>query len=490
MASLEEIRQERMKKQRQLEEEGFDTYSLESNRTHRISEVLDEFEEMLEQEHPVTIAGRVMLLREHGALVFSDINDGSGGIQLFIKKGELDEGAFSQWVELVDMGDFVEVTGIPFLTKRGEQSIKISSWCMLTKSLRPLPEKWHGLQDTEGRYRRRYLDLLMNPEIKELFKKKAKFWQVTREFLEDKDFIEVQTPTLELTTGGAEATPFQTHHHDFDLDVYLRISVGELWQKRLMAAGLERTYEIGRVYRNEGSSPEHLQEFTNCEFYASYLSFSAGQKMVTELYRRLARDVFGATKFSTHGHDFDLTDEWEQLDYVSTVKDMTGVDVLEASRGDLEERLDELGVSYEGDSRERLIDSLWKWCRKDISGPAFLINHPKLVAPLSSAHPEDERLTQTFQVILAGSEIGRAHAELNDPEEQRERFSKQQELLEAGDSEAMMPDWEYVEMLEHGMPPVFGFGFGERFFSYLADTTIREATLFPLMKPKERETGE
>ena len=268
------------------------------------------------------------------------------------------------------------------------------------------------------------------------------------------------------------------------MDVFLRISVGELWQKRLMAAGIERTYEIGRVYRNEGSSPEHLQEFTNCEFYAANLSFEAGQELVIELYRTLANEVFGTTKFEARGHSFDLADEWERLDYVATIEKMTSVNVLSASVQELESKLQELGVTYDGDNHERLMDSLWKWCRKQIAGPAILINHPKLLAPLSNTHPDDDRLTLTFQPIIAGSEVGRAHSELNNPKIQRERFLVQQELLESGDEEAMMPDWEYVEMMEHGMPPAFGYGFGERLFSFLAGMTIREATLFPFVKPK------
>jgi lysyl-tRNA synthetase class 2 len=254
-----------------------------------------------------------------------------------------------------------------------------------------------------------------------------------------------------------------------------------------MAAGFPRTFEIGRVFRNEGSSSEHLQEFTNMEFYAAYMNFEEGKKLVQDLYRTCAQEVFGKTTFTYKEYNFDFGGEWPELDYVSTIKEKTGVDVLEASEEDLKEKLKELGVSYEGANRERLTDSLWKHCRKQVHGPAFLVNHPKLVAPLSKEHPDDSRLTKTFQVIIAGSEVGRAHAELNDPTEQRKRFEIQAELLAAGDSEAMMSDWEYVETMEHGMPPMFGFGFGERFFAILSDVSIREAQLFPLMKPRSKE---
>ncbi|HXK40061.1 MAG TPA: amino acid--tRNA ligase-related protein, partial [Candidatus Paceibacterota bacterium] len=261
---------------------------------------------------------------------------------------------------------------------------------------------------------------------------------------------------------------------------------GELWQKRLMAAGLPRTFEIGRTYRNEGSSPEHLQEFTNLEFYGAYVSFEEGKRLVTELFRTLAQEVFGTTAFTTRGHSFDLGGVWEELDYVGTVEKMTGVNVLDASEDDLAAKLDLLGVSYEGKARERLTDSLWKYCRKQVSGPAFLVNHPTLVAPLSKAHPDDPRKTLTFQVILAGSEMGRAHGELNDPQDQKRRFDEQKTLIEQGDEEAMMPDDDYVEMMEYGMPPTFGFGFGERLFAFLADKPVRETQLFPLMRPKNK----
>ncbi|KKT26004.1 MAG: lysyl-tRNA synthetase [Candidatus Magasanikbacteria bacterium GW2011_GWA2_43_9] len=265
--------------------------------------------------------------------------------------------------------------------------------------------------------------------------------------------------------------------------MYLRISVGELWQKRLMAAGFEKTFEIGRVFRNEGSSPDHLQEFTNMEFYWAYADYRKGMKLVQELYQKIAIDVFGKTEFTTKGMNYDLAGEWPEIDYVSEVKKQTGIDVLKASEDDMRKKLDELGVVYEGTNRERLTDTLWKFCRKNIAGPAFLVNHPKLVSPLAKTHRDNSELTERFQIIIAGSEIGNGYSELNDPIEQRARFEKQQELIASGDTEAMMPDWEFVEMLEHGMPPTCGFGFGERFFAFLVDRPLREVTLFPLVKP-------
>jgi lysyl-tRNA synthetase, class II len=253
----------------------------------------------------------------------------------------------------------------------------------------------------------------MNQELRELIIKKSKFWEVTRDFMKKEGFLEVETPTLEITTGGAEATPFKTHHNDYDLDVYLRISVGELWQKRLMAAGFPKTFEIGRVYRNEGSSPEHLQEFTNMEFYWSFADYEDGMKLVQELYRKIAIEVFGKTLFTTRGYTFDLADEWKKIDYAEEIKKQTGVDIAKATEKDIKKKLDELGVKYEGENLERLTDTLWKYCRKSISGPAFVINHPILVAPLAKKIPGTNN-AQMIKPIIAGSEVGTGYSELSE----------------------------------------------------------------------------
>jgi lysyl-tRNA synthetase class 2 len=386
--------------------------------------------------------------------------------------------------QFVDSGDFVEVIGVSYVTKKGENSLLVNEIKMLSKALLPLPDKWEGLQDEEMKMRYRYLDILTSDDLRDMLIKKAKFWQVVRNFLNENKFLEVETPTIETTTGGAEARPFKTYHNDFAIDVYMRICVGELWQKRLMAAGIPRTYEIGRAYRNEGSSPEHLQEFTNCEFYMAYADYKDGMKLVQDLYRKIASEVFGKTKFEIRGHTFDLADEWTEVDYADEIKKQTGIDIWSASDDEIKDKLEELHVKYDGENRERLTDTIWKYCRKNISGPAFLINHPLLVAPLAKPNT-DGRTAQQFQPILAGSEVGRGYSELNDPRLQRANFEQQQKLLDAGDEEAMMPDWEFVEMLEHGMPPTCGFGFGERLFAFLMEKPIRETQTFPLVKPKE-----
>jgi lysyl-tRNA synthetase, class II len=485
MASTEELRSARLSKIELLKKAGMDPFTAVSMRTHTIDEVVSGFGMLSEDKTSVTISGRVVALRGQGAILFFNLNDGSGVFQGLLKKGNLSDEMFSLFVDTVDMADFIEVTGTLFVTKTEQQTVEVSGWRMLTKALAPLPDKWSGLQDVEERFRKRYLDILTTPELSEMFYKKAKFWEVTRNFMKDHGFLEVETPTIEITTGGAEANPFKTYHKDYDMDVFMRISVGELWQKRLMAAGFPKTFEIGRVYRNEGSSPEHLQEFTNMEFYWAYANYKDGMKLSQDLYQKIATDVFGTTVFTTRGHTFDLSGEWPVIEYVDEVKKQTGIDVLKASLDEMKKKLMELGVKYEGENRERLMDTLWKYCRKNISGPVFLIHHPKIVSPLSKACVDNPEITERFQIIIAGSEVGNGFSELNDPVDQRARFELQQQLIDRGDDEAMMPEWEFVDMLEHGMPPTCGFGFGERMFAFMVDKPIRETQLFPFMKPKE-----
>ncbi len=485
MASLEELRGARIAKIEKLKEAGMNPYTALSFRTHTIAEIIEGFEMLASNNTNVTLAGRVMVIRGQGAIMFFNFTDGTGTFQGLVKKGELEDKLFSLFTDTVDNADFIEVTGALFKTKTEQQTLQVKSWRMLTKALAPLPDKWHGLQDVEERFRKRYLDILTTPDLQDLFIKKARFWEVTRSFMKDHGFLEVETPTLEITTGGAEANPFKTHHKDFDIDVYLRISIGELWQKRLMAAGFPKTFEIGRAYRNEGTSPEHLQEFTNMEFYWAYANYKDGMKLAQEMYQKIAEEVFGTTTFTTRGFTFDLGGDWPQIDYQQEIIKQTGIDVLKSSEKEMKDKLDELGVKYEGDNRERLMDTLWKYCRKNIAGPVFLVHHPKLVSPLSKACTDNPELTERFQIIIAGSEVGNGFSELNDPIDQRERFELQQKLIDKGDKEAMQPEWEFVEMLEHGMPPTCGFGFGERLFTFMVDKPIRETQLFPLMKPRE-----
>ncbi|OHA18532.1 MAG: lysine--tRNA ligase [Candidatus Taylorbacteria bacterium RIFCSPHIGHO2_01_FULL_46_22b] len=486
MASLEELRKTRLEKLERLKKAGVNPYPSNVPRDCSVAEAITRFDE-LSKKTSVSLAGRVMALRPQGGLIFLNFTDGTAMFQALLKDGETPKEALELFNETVDIGDFVSLTGTLFVTKRGEKTLQVVSWTMGAKSLLPLPEKWHGITDPEERFRLRYLDLLMTPELRALFGRREKFWDITRVFMKEKGFLEVETPTLEVTTGGAEARPFKTHHNDFDLDVYLRISIGELWQKRLMAAGFPKVFEIGRAYRNEGTSAEHVQEFTNMEFYWSFANYKDGMALTRELYIAIAKGIYGTTKFTYKEHEFDLAGEWKMVDYREEIKKQTGVDITKASEKEIKKVLESLKVSYEGETKERLVDTLWKHCRKTISGPAFLINHPVLVAPLAKRVNGFEELVEMFQPLIAGSEVGRGYSELNDPIDQRARFDEQQKLIEKGDEEAMMPDFEFVEMLEHGMPPTCGFGFGERLFAILENKPLREVQLFPLMRPKKSE---
>lgn len=483
MSSNEEVQQERRKKRDMLVAFGMNPYAAKCTATHTVATLLATMDACIAEKTPVAIAGRVMAIRVHGGSAFADVFDGTGKLQLFFSKDTIGEDLFDLFVNAIDLGDFVEAHGVLFVTKRQTNALQVATWTVLTKALESIPSEHFGIKDEDERYRKRYLDILLDEELRILFVKKAHFWEVTRDFMKKHGFLEVETPTLEVTTGGAEARPFKTHHNDFGMPMYLRICIGELWQKRLMAAGYPKTFEVGRAYRNEGSSPEHLQEFTNLEFYWAYADYHDGMKLVQDLYRTIAKEVFGTTKFDMRGHSFDLDSEWVEIDYVETIKEKTGIDVITASEAEMRAKLDELGVKYDGENRERLTDTLWKYCRKQIAGPAFLVNHPKLVAPLAKTRVGTETV-EMFQPIIAGSEVGRGYSELNDPDEQRARFEVQKKLLDAGDEEAMMADFEFVEMLEYGMPPTCGFGFGERLFAFLAGKPLRETQFFPLMRPK------
>jgi len=406
-------------------------------------------------------------------------------MQIALKDGEISKESYQLFIKKIDSGDIIEVEGERFTTHKGEASILVKKWTLLSKSLLPLPDKFHGLQDEEIRLRKRYLEMIANPEVKEIFIRKSKFWNSTRQFLLKEGFLEVETPTLEVTAGGASATPFVTHHNALDIDVYLRISMGELWQKRLMVAGFEKTFEIGRQFRNEGMSREHLQDYTQMEFYWAYADYNLGMELVEKLIKHIAKETYDTLKFIIGDFgEIDLGAKWERYDYVSIINEKTSVDVLQASDSELKNELKKLKVEYEeNEGRSSLIDALWKYCRRSLKGPGFLINVPVAVSPLAKRKTDNPELTERFQIIIAGSELGNGYSELNDPIDQAERFKEQASMREAGDSEAQMHDVDFVEALEHGMPPTCGFGFSERLFSFLENKPIRECVIFPLMRP-------
>lgn len=484
MSSLDELRNIRIEKIKLLEKEGINPYPASSGREYSISEVISDFEQ-LSKEKNISISGRIMAIRGQGGLVFFNINDGTGTFQGLFKKDEMDEKIFDLFQNTIDIGDFVDIKGKLFITKRGEKTLQVENWKILTKSLRPLPEKWHGLADEEERFRKRYLDIICNPEARDIIEKRAKFFSSMRRFLEEKGFMEVDTPVLENTAGGAEAKPFVTHYNAYDTDVYLRISP-ELWLKRLMVAGFPKIYEIGRIFRNEGADAEHLQDYTQMEFYWAYADYNDGMKLVEEMYKYIAEETFGTLKFKIKGFDIDLGGKWEKYDFVKLIKEKTDIDILFTNIKDVENKLRELKVEYDkvGFNLNRGIDSLWKYCRKQLGGPGFLVNVPVSLEPLAKRSEDDKNFVERFQVILAGSEMGKGFSELNDPIDQAERFCEQSKLREGGDEEAQMTDNDFVEALEYGMPPTCGFGLSERLFSFLADKPIRECQIFPFMRPK------
>jgi lysyl-tRNA synthetase class 2 len=485
MSSLEELRNTRIEKIKLLEKAGMNPYPAVSQKDYSISEVIDDFENISKKDH-IHIAGRIMAIRGQGGLVFFNINDGTGLFQGLLKKDEIDEKVFDLFHATVDVGDFIEINGKLFITKRGEKTLQVVGWKMLTKSIRPLPEKWHGLQDEEDKLRKRYLDIIFNPEVKDMVVKRAKFFGSIRLFLQSKGFMEVETPILENTAGGAEARPFVTHYNAYDINVYLRISP-ELWLKRLMVAGFPKVYEIGKVFRNEGVDAEHLQDYMHFEFYWAYADYNVGMKFTEEMYKYIAQETFDTLKFNIKGFDIDLNSEWKKYDYVETIKEKTGIDILSADIKTIEKKLQDLKVEYDkkGFNLNRGIDILWKYCRRQIGGPGFLVNVPVMMEPLAKRMENNKDLVERFQIIIAGSELGKGFSELNDPIDQMNRFNDQAKLREGGDEEAQMTDNDFVEALEYGMPPTFGFGVSERLFWFLMNKSGRECQIFPFMRPKE-----
>ncbi len=479
MSREDQIINERLRKLKELREKGINPYPSKFEKKETVDVCLK-----TKLGAKVKTAGRVMTKRDIGKIIFVNLRDGTGDIQIVLQDGETPKEAVEFFKSYIDSGDFIGVEGKIFRTKTNQLSILVDKIIVLSKSILPLPEKYHGVKDDEERLRKRYLDILMNPETKEIFIKKARFWNTMRNFLTKRGFLEVETPVLETSAGGAAATPFKTHHNALDLDVYLRISMGELWQKKLMVAGYEKTFEIGRQFRNEGMDMEHLQDYTQMEFYWGYADYRDGMKLVEEMYKEVAKEVLGNLKFETHGYKVDLSKKWELYDYEETIKKHTGIDIYKADEKALKKKLDELKVEYKKvQDKWKLVDALWKYCRKKISGPGFLVGQPVETTPLAKRSSNPKKVEQ-FQVIIAGTEMGNGFSELNDPSDQEARFKEQRKLKEAGDTEAYEHDESFVEALGYGMPPTCGFGVSERFFSYLIDKPIRECVIFPLMRPE------
>jgi len=490
MASrLEEILKEREKKIETLKKMGIDLYPARSVKEAANKEVVENFEKY--EGKTLTLAGRIMAWREHGKLIFGQIQDQSGKIQLFIRADTMSKTDKAKQtlgfdnLDLLDIGDIIQTTGEVVKTRTGEVSIQVKEIKILTKARLPLPEKWAGIVDPDEAFRKRYLDLLMSPEKIQRFERKAKFWDECRAFMKSKSFMEVETPVLEAVTGGADAKPFVTHMNAIDQDFFLRIST-ELYQKRLIGAGFEKIYTLAPNFRNEGMDDEHLPEYYSLEWYWAFADYRDNMQLTRELYRHLAKKVYGKTKFVSRGMEYDLADDWTEIDYLKVIKEKIGVDIVNSTDAEMLKAIKDAGVKLTGDiNRARLIDNCWKIVRKTIAGPAFLINEPKSMSPLAKSKPENPELTERFHIIIAGSELGNGYSELNDPMDQKERFDEQEKARKKGDEEAQMMDMDFVEMLSYGMPPTSGFGLSERVFWFMEDVSAREGTLFPPLRIKK-----
>lgn len=480
---LEDLINERLKKLEEVKKTGTNPYPARTKRSLPVSVVLEGFSKLEKAKKTVTIKGRIWSIRDQGGLIFWDVKDELGQIQVLLKKASFSDFLFFK--KNIDRGDFVTVSGSLFKTKRGEKSLEAKSIALLTKSTRPLPTEWFGVEDIETRLRKRYVDLLLNSEIREVFRKKAAFWGTFRRELEAAGFLEVETPVLESTPGGAEAEPFKTHHNALDTDFYLRISL-ELPLKKLLVGGFEKVFEIGRIFRNEGIDREHLQDYTQLEFYWAYSDYQELMKFTEKLYKAVIKKTTGSLVTTYQGQKINWGKKWGAVDYVKEFEKANKLSPLTATKEKLWELANGLGLKPEKNlGRGRLIDLIYKkTVRPKLVQPCFLINPPVEIEPLAKRSEKDDRVVERFQIMAGGTELGKGFSELNDPIDQRSRFEEQMKLRAAGDKEAQMLDEDFLEALEYGMPPAGGFGVSERLFAVLLDKPVRETVIFPLMREK------
>lgn len=495
--SLEEIRDIRIQKLGKISQTQQEVFPAKVSRDFSLSEVVDKFSKLSRRRKPLMLCGRIFGFRSHGGVIFCDFKDGSilkkerktASLQAYLKKDILTDEKFSFFEENVDVGDFVEFQGSLFKTKRGEKSIKVSSFRVIAKSLRPLPEKWHGLSDTEERFRKRYLDLLMNGDVNATFVLRSKIISEVRNFLNGKDFLEVETPMLQPMAGGAMAEPFKTHHHALDIDLFLRIAP-ELYLKRLLIGGFEKVYEIGRNFRNEGIDQTHNPEFTMLEFYQAYKDAAFARSLVEDLFKTVVKKIFNKQIISYEGNQISFSSKFSVVSFADILKRHALIsNAEEASREDFKLKAQQFGIEVAvSDSAEKIADNIFKKiCRPKIIQPTFVIDIPLGISPLAKKKEGDNKLADRFQLVISGLELANGFSELNDPIDQSERFLKQQELRKAGDKEMPEMDNLFVEAMEYGMPPAAGVGIGiDRLVMLLTGThSIKEVLLFPTMRPKE-----
>ncbi len=480
-----------------LREQGIDPYPHATARSHTIDAVLAHFDELVGPEGSFTLVGRIRLLREMGKATFAQIEDGTGRIQIYLRINDIGPEQY-QTIKLLDLGDFIEVTGFLFVTRTGERTLHVRTLRVLSKGLRPLPEKYHGLEDRDTRQRKRYLDLIANgDEIKQVFVTRSRTITAMRHYLDDHDFVEVETPILQPQYGGATARPFTTHHNTLDRDLFLRIAV-ELYHKRLIVGGFERVYEIGRNFRNEGIDRSHNPEFTMVEFYMAYADYNDMMKLVEEMIASIAQQVHGSTHIRYQGSDIDLTPPWKRYSLLDAIKQFTGIDITMFP--DVESLAAEMHAKkYEVDpklSYGRLIDDLkgamFRQGIPELQQALFLLDYPLDVSPLTKQHRNKPGFVERFQLFIGGLECGNAYTELNDPLDQRSRFEEQARQRAQGDDEAQVLDEDFLEALEIGMPPTSGIGIGiDRLVMLMADQeSIRDVILFPTMRKTADEQEE
>lgn len=482
---IEALRDERIKKLEKLKESGIDSYPQNSKRTLSLFSARQDFSKLFKAKKKLWLAGRILSIRDQGNIIFLDLEDESGKLQAVLLKKNIKN--FSIFKGGLDRGDFINVYGLLFKTKSGEISLEVKEVNILAKSLLPIPSEWYGVEDPDLRLRARYLELLTDPITKDIFRKKSAFWQAFREFLLKENFLEVETPVLESVTGGAEAEPFKTHLKALDIDLYLRISL-ELSLKKLIVGGYEKVFEIGRIFRNEGIDKEHLQDYTQLEFYWAYHEYNDLMKLVEKMYKFVIKKSVGTYRTTYDGKKIDWGKKWKTVDYVSSFKKAVDLDPLTATDDELFSLAKNKGFGPERQmGRGRLIDLIFKkTVRPTLIQPCFLVDPPVDIEPLAKRHRKDSRRVERFQILAGGTELGKGFTELNDPLDQRQRFEQQAKLREAGDTEAQMMDEGFVEALEYGMPPTAGFGISERLFAVLMDKPVRETVFFPLMRPKNK----
>jgi len=487
MATVEELRKIRLKKLEAIKKAGFSAYPIKTKRTHFIGEVLKEFSSLCQKKKEIILVGRIKSQRIHGGSTFLDVEDGTGKIQAYFKKDRLGESGYNFFLDTFDVGDFVTLRGVLFKTKKGEKTIEASDFNILAKSLLPLPEKWHGLKDIEERYRKRYLDLIFNPEVKKKFEIRARIIKEIRNFLEKEGFLEVETPILQPIYGGATARPFKTHLNALDMDLYLRIAP-ELYLKRLLVGGFEKVYEIGKCFRNEGVDRFHNPDFTMLEFYWAYADYKDMMKLTEELFKKILKNIFGTLRIKYHDKEINFQTPWPRIEYNLFFKKYTKIDLDEINLDGLKKEANKMGVETEkGDNKFTVADKIYKkFCLPQVLNPIFLIHHPLESSPLAKQLEDNPEKLARFQMLVAGAEIVNAFSELNDPTKQRKRFEEQEKLFKAGLEEAHRIDEDFLEALEYGMPPAAGFGLGiDRLVALLTDShSLREVILFPTMRTK------